>query len=121
MALTLYSSWILSRSPDAPPDEMPEEYLDRGLQLALDQGAFAPWKDKLHFIVGAYRLQCVELPDILFMAMMSCVTDQLSPRVAYVFCRRLDLDPMLVRGWGLLLRAGVQEAKQRVRAYLAGT
>lgn len=73
----------------------------------MDCGAFAPFKERLHFVDGTIGLVCVELDDALRTAYFACITHDLSERVARVLCIREGFSVKDVRAWGELLRRAI--------------
>lgn len=62
--LAFISCWVLAGGEDMP-DADGSGTMDRALKLALEQGAFEPWKDWLAFVDARAGLRCVQLEEAM--------------------------------------------------------
>ena len=66
----LIASWILGGDTDQIPTS--RGILDRALQVAVKDKTCPSWvRDKLHFVDSRIGLQCVELPALLALSLLS--------------------------------------------------
>jgi len=94
--------------------------LDKGLQIAIDKGAFPYLKGQLHFVDGSARIECEELESILDAAQEINVTKGPNPSyqrteinvsvdLLHEYLRELGVTEEQAAQWGSTLRGAVEE------------
>jgi hypothetical protein len=125
LAQLVISCWRLSTDESSIPTS--NGVLDEALERAVKEGAFPEWARKsLHFVDSRIGLQCVELTGILEWAQRAQLTTapnpsyqstevHVSPRVARVLLRRLQVSDEDASRWGTMLRHALKNATQESR------
>lgn len=94
--------------------------LDRALKLAIERGAFEPWKDWLAFADTRVGLRCVQLQEALLTAQMTGIIwfpefnyneaeVLISADAARTMLRNNKLPEETARSWGATLVAALAE------------
>lgn len=94
--------------------------LDRAIKLAVERGAFTPWKNSLAFVDTMVGLRCVQLQETLLIAQMAGILWFVGPsfneaeivisvETARTMLRSNKLDEETARSWGAALVAALAE------------
>lgn len=134
IAELLVAAWVLGAHDPQRPGAIPTSHgvLDRALKMAVQDGAFSEWGQRLHFADSRVGLQCVELPEVLTCAQRAEFTTapnpsyrqtdvRVGPSVARRILARRRIDASAATEWGRKLHEAVTHAKQVLENYPRGT